>query len=219
LRFFEHFFGSELVEARANPPGVWPPDLAYEYEYTPAFAKRQRLLSPEQYEIAEGAYLSWRESGDAVVEGHHPGRVGGQCTAPRGRWLSRVNDCGSRERKKGARLSGRPGRANKRRAVVVLTLTLSTCSPPRWPRTACLSAQLARLRLSTSHEAGTQHLQQCAEFPPLRDCGLSPFAMTILPVPLSGRAAAYRLAVQAASPLFFVAGDRQGLPLLVRAPH
>ena len=28
-------------------------DLAYEYEYTPAFAKWQRLLSPEQYEIAE----------------------------------------------------------------------------------------------------------------------------------------------------------------------
>ena len=27
--------------------------LAYEYEYTPAFAKWQRLLSPEQYEIAE----------------------------------------------------------------------------------------------------------------------------------------------------------------------
>ena len=27
-------------------------DLAYEYEYTPAFAKWQRLLSPEQYEIA-----------------------------------------------------------------------------------------------------------------------------------------------------------------------
>jgi hypothetical protein len=28
-------------------------DLAYEYEYTPAFAKRQRLLSPEQYVIVE----------------------------------------------------------------------------------------------------------------------------------------------------------------------
>jgi hypothetical protein len=28
-------------------------DLAYEYEYTPAFAKWQRLLSPEQYEIVE----------------------------------------------------------------------------------------------------------------------------------------------------------------------
>ena len=27
--------------------------LAYEYEYTPAFAKWQRLLSPEQYEIVE----------------------------------------------------------------------------------------------------------------------------------------------------------------------
>ena len=27
--------------------------LAYEYECTPAFAKRERLLSPEQYEIAE----------------------------------------------------------------------------------------------------------------------------------------------------------------------
>ena len=28
-------------------------DLAYEYEYTPAFAKWQRLLSPEQYESVE----------------------------------------------------------------------------------------------------------------------------------------------------------------------
>ena len=28
-------------------------DLAYEYEYTPAFAKWQRLLSPAQYEIVE----------------------------------------------------------------------------------------------------------------------------------------------------------------------
>ena len=28
-------------------------NLAYEYEYTPAFAKWQRRLSPEQYEIAE----------------------------------------------------------------------------------------------------------------------------------------------------------------------
>ena len=28
-------------------------DLAYEYEYTPAFAKWQRLLSPERCEIVE----------------------------------------------------------------------------------------------------------------------------------------------------------------------
>jgi hypothetical protein len=37
-------------------------DLAYEHEYTPAFAKWQRLRG--------GAHLSWRESGDAVLEGH-----------------------------------------------------------------------------------------------------------------------------------------------------
>src|ERR1700720_2702516 len=38
-------FGTALVAyAEQN-------DLAYEYEYTPAFAKWQRLLTPEQYEI------------------------------------------------------------------------------------------------------------------------------------------------------------------------
>jgi len=30
-----------------------------------------------------GAHLSGRESGDAVLEGHHTGRVGGECTATR----------------------------------------------------------------------------------------------------------------------------------------
>ena len=38
-------------------------DLAYEYEYTPAFAKWQRLLSPEQYEIVEA-----RTSRGGIVE-------------------------------------------------------------------------------------------------------------------------------------------------------
>ena len=57
--------------------------LEYAWEYTPAFAKRQRLLSPEQYEIVEVRHLSWRESGDTVLEGHHAGRVGGECTATR----------------------------------------------------------------------------------------------------------------------------------------
>ena len=33
-------------------------DLAYEYEYTPAFAKWQRLLSPAQYEIVEARTTS-----------------------------------------------------------------------------------------------------------------------------------------------------------------
>ena len=56
-------------------------DLAYEYES--AFAKWQRLLSPEQYEIVEARTSRGVESGDAVLEGHHTGRVGGQCTATR----------------------------------------------------------------------------------------------------------------------------------------
>jgi hypothetical protein len=44
-------------------------DFAYEYEYTLAFAKRQRLLSPEQYEIVE--VRTSRGVSDAVLEGHH----------------------------------------------------------------------------------------------------------------------------------------------------
>ena len=59
-------------------------DLAYEYEYTPAFAKWQRLFIAGAVRDRGGAHLSWREAGDAVLEGHHTGRVGGQCTATRG---------------------------------------------------------------------------------------------------------------------------------------
>ena len=43
--------------------------LEYAWEYTPAFAKRQRLLSPEQYEIVE--VRTSRGVSDAVLEGHH----------------------------------------------------------------------------------------------------------------------------------------------------
>ena len=68
-------------------------DLAYEYEYTPAFAKWQRLLSPDQYEIVEARTSRRRESGEAVLEGHHTGRVGGHHRYAR-RWLSSVSDCG-----------------------------------------------------------------------------------------------------------------------------
>ena len=58
-------------------------DLAYEYEYTPAFAKWQRLLSPEQYEIVE-ARTSRGVSrvmlfSKAIVQAE-----GDQCTAKRG---------------------------------------------------------------------------------------------------------------------------------------
>jgi hypothetical protein len=58
-------------------------DLAYEYEYTPAFAKRQRLLSPEQYEVVE-VRISRGVSrvmlfSKAIVQAE-----GDQCTAKRG---------------------------------------------------------------------------------------------------------------------------------------
>jgi hypothetical protein len=58
-------------------------DLAYEYEYTPAFAKWQRLLSPAQYEIVE-ARTSRGVSrvmlfSKAIIQAEW-----GQCTATRG---------------------------------------------------------------------------------------------------------------------------------------
>ena len=59
-------------------------DLAYEYEYTPAFAKRQRLLPPEQYELAEVRTSRGVSRVMLFSQGHHPGRVGGQCTPARG---------------------------------------------------------------------------------------------------------------------------------------
>jgi hypothetical protein len=58
--------------------------LAYEYEYTPAFAKRQRLLSPEQYEIPEVRTSRGVSRAMLFSKAHHPGRVGGQCTVTRG---------------------------------------------------------------------------------------------------------------------------------------
>src|SRR6516164_6487527 len=38
--------------------------------------------------------------------------------------------------------------------------------------------------------ASTEHFQQCAEFPPLRNRGLGPLAVTVLPIPFARRAAA-----------------------------
>ena len=66
-------------------------DLAYEYEYTPAFAKWQRLLSPEQYEIV-AVRTSRGVSRDAVLEGD-TGRVRGQNSHYAKRGQSSVIDC------------------------------------------------------------------------------------------------------------------------------
>src|SRR5260370_32517651 len=61
-----------------------------------------------------------------------------------------------------------------------------------------------------SDQASAEHFQQCAEFLLLRDRGLGPLAVTVLPIPLAGG-----LPAPLAPPCnrhrpFFVAGDRQG---------
>jgi hypothetical protein len=38
-----------------------------------------------------------------------------------------------------------------------------------------------------SCQTSAEHFQQCAEFLPLRNCGLGPLAVTVLPVPLTRR--------------------------------
>jgi hypothetical protein len=51
---------------------------------------------------------------------------------------------------------------------------------------------LHKLRTSQPYSScqATQHIQQCAEFLPLRNRGFGPLAVTVLPIPLAGRAAA-----------------------------
>ena len=52
-------------------------------------------------------------------------------------------------------------------------------------------------------ESCTEPFQQRAEFLPLHNRGLGPLAVTVLPVPLAGRAAAtVCAAVQSTAPLF-----------------
>jgi hypothetical protein len=70
-----------------------------------------------------------------------------------------------------------------------------------------------------SHHPSAEHFQQCAEFLPLGNPELGPLAVAVLsvrspqgpPLPLAPPCNRQRP--------FFVAGDRQGFPLLVRAPH
>jgi hypothetical protein len=48
----------------------------------------------------------------------------------------------------------------------------------------------AFLDFTYSCQASAEHFQQCAEFLPLRNGGLGPLAVTVLPIPLAGRPAA-----------------------------
>jgi hypothetical protein len=80
-----------------------------------------------------------------------------------------------------------------------------------WDGRACLD-------VTHSSEASAEHFQQCAEFLPLRNGGLGPLAVPVLPIPLARRPAATACAAVHSTAPFFVAGDRQGFPLLVRLP-
>jgi hypothetical protein len=52
-----------------------------------------------------------------------------------------------------------------------------------WDGHVCLDA-------THSSQASAEHLQQCAEFLPLRNRRFRPLAMTVLPIPLARRVAA-----------------------------
>jgi len=61
----------------------------------------------------------------------------------------------------------------------------------------------ALLGLRCSCQPSAKHFQQCAEFLPLRNRGLGPLAVTVLPIPLAGRGTATSCAaVQSTAPLF-----------------
>src|SRR6516165_2183091 len=60
-----------------------------------------------------------------------------------------------------------------------------------------------RIRRQGSCQASAEHFQQCAEFLLLRNRGLGPLAVTVLPIPLARRAAATACAtVQSTAPRF-----------------
>jgi hypothetical protein len=61
-----------------------------------------------------------------------------------------------------------------------------------WDGHACLG-------VTHSSQVSAEHFQQCAEFLLLRDCGLGPFAVAVLPISLARWASA---AVQSAAALF-----------------
>jgi len=74
------------------------------------------------------------------------------------------------------------------------------------------------MELLTSTSA--EHFQQCAEFLPLRNRGLGPLAVTVLPIPLTTRAATTACAaVQPTSPAFWSLATGMDFRSWFRAPH
>ena len=65
------------------------------------------------------------------------------------------------------------------------------------------AAEATHFSFACSFQASAKHFQQRAEFLLLRNRGLSPLAVTVLPIPLARRSAATACAaVQSTAPLF-----------------
>src|SRR5262245_48694319 len=69
----------------------------------------------------------------------------------------------------------------------------------------------ALLDFTCSCQASAEHFQQCAEFPPLRNRGLGPLDVTVLPIALARRGAATACAAVRRSSIW---GNNRGSGLL-----
>jgi len=74
-----------------------------------------------------------------------------------------------------------------------------------WDGRACLG-------VTHSSQASAEHFQQCAEFLPLRNRGLGPLAVPVLPIPFARRAAATACAAVQSTAPFFRRWRPAGLP-------
>ena len=69
------------------------------------------------------------------------------------------------------------------------------------------TAMLRRAAQDCLYQASAEHSQQCAEFPLLRNRGLGPLAVTVLPIPLAGGAGSGgALEKQGHEPTFVIIG-------------
>ena len=75
---------------------------------------------------------------------------------------------------------------------------MASCSTAMLRR-AARTTPLATLRI----QASAEHFQQCAEFLPLRNRGLGPLAVTVLPIALASRGTATACAAVQSTALFF----------------
>src|SRR5262249_35533290 len=75
-----------------------------------------------------------------------------------------------------------------RKRPQVLGVDLNRSESRRWACASMMPAQAPDFTYSC--QAGTEHFEQCTEFLPLRNRGLGPLAVTVLPIPLARRGAA-----------------------------